>query len=139
MRKNQIAFNRQQVIWFLIFFEFIAITVKCMLEKEILLAVLSGLFVFAGAFVILTQPLYFVFSEEQVEIVYLLLRMRIRWDSVRNIWLEGDNFGVAGNWPRYVIAYPQTKKLPFFALGEIPKTSRTKKLMEMYYKKEIKG
>ena len=49
----------------------------------------------------------------------------------------GSWIGAGGALPHYVIAYPQKEKRLFFVVGEIPKTRKTKKCIENYYKKKI--
>ena len=49
----------------------------------------------------------------------------------------GTAIGAGGGLPHYVIAYPKKDKRLFFVVGEIPKTRKTKKFIEKYYKKKI--
>ena len=97
-----------------------------------------GSFVLLLVFVLAFSPLYFVFSDEYVEIVYNFgQREIIKWKDIRTISLMGSWIGAGGGSPHYVFAYPRKEKRLFFVVGEIPKTRKTKKLIEKYYKRKI--
>ena len=89
-------------------------------------------------FVFAISPLYFVFSDEYIEIVYNFgQREKIKWNDIRNISLMGSWIGAGGGLPHYVIAYPKKEKRLFFVVGEITKSTKTTKLIKKYYKKRI--
>lgn len=138
MNKKYIAFNTHLIFCILLFAVFFCIFISCAMEKEIVLCIISAIFALFHIFVFVISPLYFVFSDECVEIIYNFgQRERIMWNSIRDIYLMGNWFGRTGGSPRYVIAYPRKGKKLFFINGEIPKTRKTKKLIEKYYKKKI--
>ena len=106
--------------------------------NEIDLSIMFGIFILLPIFVFLISPLYFVFSDEYVEIVYNFgQRELIKWKDIRNISLMGSWIGRGGGLPRYSVAYPKKEKRLFFVVGEITKSSRTTKLIKEYYKKKI--
>jgi len=97
-----------------------------------------GIFVLLPVFVFAISPLYFVFSDECVEIVYNFgQREKIKWSDIRNISLMGSWIGGGRGFPHYEIAYPKKEKGLFFVVGEIQKTRKTKRFIEKYYKKKI--
>ena len=105
------------------------IAVLLTLEKLWVLAVLAWLFAAYCLFSILISPLYTVFTEEDITIVYVLgQKERIRWKEIRFIHSRGSL--AAKTQPRYEIAYPHEDKRPFFVSGEIPKTRKIKKIIE---------
>ena len=97
-----------------------------------------GMFVLLPIFVFVISPMYFVFSDNCVEIVYhFKQREVIKWGDIRNISLEGAWVHALDGFPHYVISYPRKQKMYFFMESEISKTRKTKKLLEKYYKKKI--
>ena len=136
-KKKQIAINTHLWLPIGLFVTFIALAVSCIHEKEIGLTV--GFFVAAllPVFGFLIFPVYYVFSEESVKIIYLWGQIEeIEWSSIRSIALYGSWSGGGGP-PHYEIAYPTNKKRAFFVNGEISKTRKTKRLIKKYYKKNI--
>ena len=134
MNKKHIALNTHLVLCFFLFVVFVGLSISCAIDSDIGLSIMFGVFILLPVFVFAISPLYFVFSDECIEIVYNFgQREIIKWNDVRNISLVGSWTG--GGLPHYVIAYPQKEKRPFFILGEIQKTRKTKKLIEKYYKK----
>lgn len=96
------------------------------LGSSIFFAILALLFIFIS----LISPLYFIFSEDAVEIVYnFRQRETIKWKDVREVYQTGSWFYKAGGLPHYVLLYPKKEKRLFFVTGEIPKTRKTKKLI----------
>jgi len=96
-------------------------------------------YVFAAVFIlpIIISPVFFVFTEESVTVVYCLgVKERILWSEVREIYSEGSVFG-GGGLPRYSVVYPCEKKRLFFVNGEITKTKRTGRLLKRFWGKEI--
>ncbi len=138
MNKKYIAFNTHLVFFAVFFLVILGIFESCVREKEIGLSIGFGLFLLAPVFCFFISPLYFVFSDEGVEIVYhFRQREYIKWNEVRDISLMGSWLSGGGGPPHYVIAYPSKEKRPFFVTGEISKTVKTKKLLKKYYQKKI--
>ena len=138
MNRKQIAFNTHLLLCLLLFPIFLGLSVSCAMEKEIGLSIMFAVFILLPIFVFAISPLYFIFSDEHIEIVYNFGQKEIiKWSEIRNISLLGRWIGRGGGLPHYVIAYPRKEKRLFFVAGEIPKTRKTKKLIEKYYKKKI--
>lgn len=82
--------------------------------------------------------MYYVFSEDSVEIIYLWgQKEEIKWDVVRSITQNGSWISRYSAPPYYNFAYPVDKKRLFFMRGDVSKTRKTKKLIKKYYKKDI--
>lgn len=138
MKKKQRAFNTHLNICFILFPLFIYLCIVCFIEKSTVPGIIFAVLCLLPVTVFLTSPLFFVFDDESVEIVYNFgLRENIKWSEVRGVTLTGS-WLKGGGYPHYEIAYPKVQKQKFFMLGEISKTARTKKLMAFYYKKGIK-
>ena len=138
MNKKHIAFNTHLIVCLFLFIVFIGLSISCAIEKEIGLGIMFALFILLPLFVFGISPLYFVFSDECIEIIYNFGQKEIiKWSDIRNISLMGSWIGAGGGLPHYVIAYPRKDKRLFFVVGEIQKTRKTKKFIEKYYKKKI--
>lgn len=132
--KRNIALNTHLILCVILFLVFLGLSISCAIENEIGMTILFSIFTLLPIFVFSMSPLYFVFSSEEVEIVYNFGQKElIKWNSVRSISL----IGAGGGLPHYVFAYPRMEKRIFFVVGEIPKTRKTKKLIKRYYKKNI--
>lgn len=139
MNKKQIAFNTHLIPVFVLFVVFLSLSANCAIGDEIALCVGFAMFALLTMFVFAISPLYFVFSDESVEIVYhFKQREQIQWGDIRSISFEGSWFHSLSGPPHYVIAHPQKQKRWFFVEGEIPKTRKTQKLIMKYYKGTIK-
>lgn len=137
-QKKHIALNTHLWLCVFLFLVFLGISISFLTENEIGFAIIFLFFTLLSIFGFLISPLYFVFSKETVEIVYRFRqREMIRWREVRNIAQFGSWIDTGRGLPHYVFAYPKTEKRPFFVVGEIPKTRRTKKLIKMFYKGDI--
>lgn len=136
--KKQIALNTHLILCLILSLVFLGLSISCAFENEIWLAIMFAIFTLLPIFVFTISPLYFVFSNEDVEIIYNFgQRERIKWNSVRSISLTGSWISKGGGTPHYVFSYPKKEKTLFFVAGEIPKTRKTKKLIKKYYKKNI--
>jgi len=99
-------------------------------EKEYAIAVVFLCFCFLPIFVFLISPMYVVFDHDAITVVYLCgVKERIPIKEIRNIEEEGSWFNKYSGSPEYRIAYPATEKHPFFADGTVPKTRKTKRIM----------
>lgn len=139
-RKNEkhMAFNTHLILYLLAIILFLRLSIYFAIEQEIDLSVFFAIVLLLPIFVFLTSPLYIVFSDMHVEIVYNFgLREKIKWSDIRNILLMGSWVLSGGGPPHYVIAYQRVEKRLFFVNGEIPKTRKTKRLLKKYYKKRI--
>ena len=108
------------------------------IEQEIGLSIGFAVATLLPVFVLLISPLYVVFSDEEIEIVYIMGQKEIiKWKNIRYIRLNGAWISRGGGFPHYEVAYPTDVKRAFFVRGEIPKTRKTKKYIKIYYKKDI--
>jgi hypothetical protein len=138
MNKKHIAFNTHLIFFAAFFLMILGIFEACAREKEIGLSIAFGLFLLLPIFLFFISPLYFIFSDECLEIVYHFgQREQIKWSEIKSITRMGSWISKSGGFPRYEIIYPSKEKRPFFVVGEVSKTRRTKKLIKQYYKREI--
>ena len=143
MQKNKpkyYAFNTQLffVISFFIIFLVLSICAAIDIDYEVGLSIGFAVATLLPIFAFLISPLYITFSDEEIEIVYIMgQREIIKWKNIRRIYLNGFWISRGGGLPHYEVAYPTNVKRAFFVRGEIPKTRKTKKYIKMYYKKEI--
>ena len=138
MNKKYIALNTHLILCFFLFVVFVGLSISCAIDSDIGSSIMFGVFILLPVFVFAISPLYFVFSDECIEIIYNFgQREIIKWNDVRNISLMGSWVGGGGGLPHYVIAYPKKEKRPFFVVGEITKSAKTTKLIKKYYKKKI--
>ena len=136
--KKQIAINGHLWLPVALFAIFAAISISCISEKEIGLFVGFLVATLLPTFVFLISPVYYVFSEESVKIIYLWgQKEEIKWNAIRSITLYGSWLSRGDATPHYHIAYPTNKRRAFFINGDIAKTRKTKKLITKYYKKNI--
>lgn len=137
MKSRHIALNTHLILWFVMVFVFLGLSVGSAIEGVVGLCIAFAAFALVPAFVFLISPLRFVFDNKCIEIIYVLgQREQIRWSEIRNISQYGSWIGGGGP-PHFVIAYRQGEKRPFYVRGEIPKTRKTEKLFRLYYKIEI--
>ena len=138
IKQKYSAFNTQLFFVVAMFLVFLVLSICAAVEREVGLAIGFALATLLPIFVFLISPLYVVFSDEEIEIVYILgQREVIKWNSVRSISLNGAWISRGSGLPHYVVAYPTNEKRPFFVRGEIPKTRKTKRYIKKYYKKDI--
>ncbi|MBE6531852.1 MAG: hypothetical protein E7679_07210 [Ruminococcaceae bacterium] len=136
--KKQIALNKHLWLAVALFAIFVSISIFCISEKDIGLSIGFLVAALLPVFVFLISPMYYVFSEESVKIIYLWgQKEEIKWNAIRSITLYGSWISRGGATPHYCIAYPTNKKRVFFVNGEISKTRKTKKLIQKYYRKNI--
>ena len=129
MNKKHVAINTHLILCIVMLFVFLGLSIICAVENEIGLSIMFGMFVLLPIFVFVISPLYFVFFDDRVEIVYhFKQREVIKWGDIRNISLEGAWFHSLDGFPHYVISYPRKQKMYFFMESEISKTRKTKKL-----------
>ena len=137
-KQKHYAFNTQLLFVIAFFVVFLVLSICAAIEQEIGLSIGFAVATLLPVFVFLISPLYVTFSDEEIEVVYIMgQREIIRWRNIRCIYLNGSWVIGSGGLPHYEIAYPTNVKRAFFVRGEIPKTRKTKKYIKMYYKKEI--
>lgn len=138
MNKKHIAVNTHLTLCVLMFAQFLWLSILCVGEGEIGLSVLFGTVALVPVVVFFLSSLYVTFAEDGIEIVYHFgLKENIRWSDIRNISVRGSWIGKGGGLPNYEIAYPCKEQKPFFVVGKIPKTRKTKRYIEQYYKRNI--
>ena len=87
---------------------------------------------------IVISAVYYVFTDDGVTIVYLLGDKEIiPWSSITSVAYFGSWMSKGSGSPHYYIAYGHDVK-KFYVNGEIAKTMKTKKLMEIYCHDKIK-
>ncbi|MBR2860507.1 MAG: hypothetical protein IKB86_01555 [Clostridia bacterium] len=137
------AFNTHLIFIGGVSFGFLLAAVIFAIDKDIGIgsSVLPAIVSLSFAFWFIISPLYFVFSNEQLEIVYNFgIKERISWDKIMRISLGGSwsrKSYTLYELPHYQISYDPKEKLPFFCHGVIPKSDKTTKLIKKYYKKQI--
>ena len=137
-KQKHYAFNTQLFFVIALFAIFLVLSICAAIEREIGLSIGFAVATLLPIFVFLISPLYTAFSDEEIEIVYIMgQREIIKWRNIRSIYLNGSWISRGGGLPHYEVAYPTNVKLAFFVRGEIPKTRKTKKYIRMYYKKDI--
>ena len=137
-KQKHYAFNTQLLFVIAFFVVFLVLSICAAIEQEIGLSIGFAVATLLPVFVLLISPLYVVFSDEEIEIVYIMgQREFIKWKNIRYIRLNGVWISRGGGFPHYEVAYPTDVKRAFFVRGEIPKTRKTKKYIKMYYKKDI--
>jgi hypothetical protein len=136
--KRYIALNNHLILCVVLFVVFIFISFFSFVDREIFGGVFFSLLTLLPIMVFLLSPIYYVFSSKEIIIVYCLGKKEcIVWQDVRSITLYGSWLLRVGGLPTYSFAYPQREKMPFYMNGEIAKTIKTKKLIKMYWDKEI--
>ena len=137
-KQKHYAFNAQLLFVIAFFVVFLVLSICAAIEQEIGLSIGFAVATLLPVFVLLISPLYVVFSDEEIEIVYIMGQKEIiKWKNIRYIRLNGAWISRSGGFPHYEVAYPTDVKRAFFVRGEIPKTRKTKKYIKMYYKKDI--
>lgn len=138
MNKKHIALNTHLFLCLFLFLAFLRLCEGCAKIDEIGWSIVFAVLELLPIFVFVCSPLYYVFSDEGVLIVYhFRQREYIKWNEIRDIYLMGSWLSRGGGPPLYVITYPRKEKRPFFVTGEIAKTRKTKKLLKKYYQKKI--
>lgn len=136
--KTYLAINSHLILNIAIFLVFLGISISSAMESDTELMIISAVITLLPIGTFLMSPLYFVFSKDAVKIVYCFsFSETIQWRYVRRICREGSWLTKYTTLPCYHFAYPVREKRLFFMNGKIPVTLRTKKLMRMFWKKEI--
>lgn len=134
--ETHLAVNTHLLLNIIMFSIFLGLSISCAAEGSPGPAIFFAVLALLPVFVLLISPLFYVFTEEQVKIVYPLGQKEIiPWQSVRSISLLGSWAG-SGH-PCYHLAYPHQDHQPFYVNSEISKTRKTRRLIKRYYKREI--
>ncbi len=136
--EKYIALNPNNLLCLLIFLLILAFSAYIVHEREFGLLIIWGLFLLVPIAAFFLSPLYYVFDETAVTIVYhFKQREVIRWSDIREIQSHGSWFFRNSGLPTYTLYYPAGEKQPFFFRGEVSKSVRTTKLIKKYYNKKI--
>ena len=136
--KKEIAPNTHLLLSTLLFAFFVLLSAFGIREQEIWTSIGFAVAACIPLFVFLISPMYYIFSEDGIEIVYLWGQKEdIKWTSIKSISFCGSWINRGGATPHYHIAYPSKKKRAFFVCGDVSKTNQTKKLLMKYYKNTI--
>jgi len=120
------VFEPEQLIYLIICMIFLAhIIASCRLE--LVWIVMGG----ASLIALLLSPVFYVFDDDCLTIVYWLGKEVIPWKDVQSI-----NLTTRSKACYYYISYPH-KKRPFFARSMMSHTDTTSKWMKVYYSKYI--
>ncbi|MBE6670970.1 MAG: hypothetical protein E7593_02065 [Ruminococcaceae bacterium] len=137
--KKHIAINTHVFLPISLFVIFIIFSASSINNNEFGLAIGFAIFALVFLFGCLISPIYYIFSNDSVIIVYLLgLKEEIKWNYIRNITRKGAWGGGVEGPPHYNISYPTNQKRYFFMNGDISKNRKTNKLLNKFYKKDIK-
>ncbi len=140
-KKNnmQYAFNSHHILHIPFLVIMISLGTFCIIDKDFWLAIVIYAFALLPIFCILISPLCYIFTEQDVTIIYCFgIKEIVKWSEVKDITKYGSWF--TRGLPHYRVSYPKfigTKKQPFFVNGEISCSKKTKKYIKMFYKKEI--
>lgn len=137
-KNKERAFNKNLWLALFLFAVFVYFSIACAAEREWGLFVGFSLFALFTFFVMLIQPIVITFSEDSIEIIYMVgVKETIPTRQIRKIYKDGDWFVGHNGWPVYVVVYPCSSKKLFFVNGEIPRTRRTKQLLKQYYQEDF--
>ena len=109
-KKKQSAINTHLLHPIVFCAFFILFAIFSAKDEEIWLAVGFAAFTLLPLFVFLISPMYYVFSEESVKIIYLWgEKEEIEWTFVRSIETEGSWMVGRMGFPHYHVAYRKTR------------------------------
>ena len=138
MNKRKIAVNTNLMLYLAFFFISICIGIVNPLKNEIVNYIIIAFLSLVIIFLLVIFPLYYVFSDECVEIIYTFgIKEKIKWKEIDVIIVDNWYDSRSTVLSHYMIVYPKKKKSPFFAMGTIAKNRRTTKLIKKHYKKEF--
>lgn len=132
-KKREIAINTHLLLPTIMFLITAFMSANCIKERDAVLAVGFAVFALLALFDFLISPMYYVFSEKGIVIIYLWKQKEeIEWNSVRDVTFSGCWIPHGDGTPHYHIAYPTDKQRLFFIRGDISKTGKTERLLKMY-------
>lgn len=137
--EKYIAFNYHVFVF--LFAVFVGFLFSCFgFEIEEAIFVVVGIaIVLIFVFLLLISPTHYIFTNEKLIICHPFKRREtILWEDVTGVnsfgsWFRRSLFGL----PHYKIYYRHKKEIVFLN-GEICRSRRTKKLLEKYYKGNVK-
>ena len=138
--KKEIALNTHLWLPVLLFVLFVLLSISFAKDGDVGGTVGGTVITLLPLFGFVISPMYYIFAEDRVEIVYLWNQKEvIKWSMVNSISFDGSWMSKYSEPPHYHIAYCSKNKTVFFLDGDVSKTGRTKKLIAKYYKKSIVG
>ena len=106
-RKKEIAINTHLWLPMVGFVVSLLLCIFCIGDGAIGGAIVSAIFALISLFVFLTSPMYYVFTNKEIEIVYLWgQKEEIRWIHINNITLFGGWLTRGDAMPHYHINSP---------------------------------
>ena len=132
------AINTQNFIWLFCFAILLMIAVVCFVDGSWIAGIIFSVLAIMPVSVVLLSPLYYVFTDEGVTIVYTLGgEEKISWQKVNKVKLFSSWLAKGSGSPHYYISHDGDKPKGYMS-SEIAKTMKTKKLMELYCHDKIK-
>lgn len=132
------AINTQNFIWLFCFAILLMIAVACFVDGSWIAGIIFSVLAIMPVSVVLLSPLYYVFTDEGVTIVYTLGgEEKISWQKVNKVKLFSSWLAKGSGSPHYYISHDGDKPKGYMG-SEIAKTMKTKKLMELYCHDKIK-
>ena len=132
------AINTQNFIWLFCFAILLMIAVVCFVDGSWIAGIIFSVLAIMPVSVVLLSPLYYVFTDEGVTIVYTLGgEEKISWQKVNKVKLFSSWLAKGSGSPHYYISHDGDKSKGYMS-SEIAKTMKTKKLMELYCHDKIK-
>lgn len=145
MRQNgkddkSVVFNRRVIGLLLLVAIMVALALSFIQENGIIEGIIFLLIGAIGIFVLFCEPIYFVFTDQEIRIKYWFgLEEWARWDEVKYIDEESDDSGASPpNFYSYEIT-PMKGSRYFFMQGRVAKRRRTRKLIHQYWSGTIAG
>ena len=137
-KEKHVVFNTQILYEALVLCVILCGCIVTFLIEEYIFAIVFLIYCILSVLWILFAPIYVVFTEQSVTVVYLWgIKERIDWRDIHDISESGRWFSKYDPLPKYHVAYPKKEKYPFFVNGSIPKIKKTKRLIGSFYNGEI--
>ena len=137
--KKHLAFNSHYIAFIPGMIIFLILGILCTIERDVWLAIAFYVVALFSAFCICVSPIYYIFTEKSVTIIYCFgISETINWSDIRSISKWGS-WWFSRHLPFYQLSFPQIKKRPFFVNGEISYSKRTKKYIKKFYIKNVEN
>ncbi len=135
--KKHFALNSHYIVIIPFFIIMILFGTACAMENDIWLATAFYIFSLVPIFCLCISPIYYIFTDKSVIIIYCFgIKEIINWSDIR-IASKHGSWWFDRSMPAYRLAYPQIKKRLFFVNGEISYSRKTAKYIKQFYKKKI--
>ena len=136
--EKTIIFNRRILFFVIVFITFLCFSISLLKSKDVELGVLLlvvSIFISLGIFL---SPLYFVFTENEITVIWLFQYKRIiPWSSIKSI-IELKWGEVHRDLPKYELIYHLNYKGYIVSKQfDIPRNKRTKRMFEKYARYKI--